>query len=583
MSRLEKSWSHLMWILALTCVFCDSAWGGAAVRRAMGPGVTGALIDGDKLFLECRPPLGPSAEAYLGQYLANPADWKVYSGRQAVAIRFANLKPSVQRQLLLAVYPNDYVDGRGWWHILLSDSIAELRTFCLWTTGSSTNSKHALRDKNNRRRILVPSSVLREEFRHANQIALPELEPLERPAAPAPAAPVATNGDAEPVDLDAAARELTYGRDARGEYAMYRLKSGEALYTAVVVRFTDYQEADSTLRACEVIRERSGIKDVRSMQAGQKILIPVDMLSARFAPKGSERRVEFEKTIKETKRLRSERRHTRDLDGVVVILDAGHGGRDNGAQNAKCGLYEDEINYDIMCRVKRILEAKTQAKVYTTIEDCHQGYEPSDCRTFTCGGKEQLLTTPRYDNQDAKVSANLRWYLANSYYRKELARGTNSRQIVFTSFHTDALFNSSMRGAMIYIPGASLRNGYEQPSASVYAKFAEVRQQNPSKSTAAERRRDEALSRSFADELMEAFGKRRIRRHLEGDWIRNQIRRNGKSYVPAVLRNTMVPTKVLIEVANMTNPTDCSRLADPEWRQLFAEAYVDALKAHFGS
>jgi N-acetylmuramoyl-L-alanine amidase len=54
-------------------------------------------------------------------------------------------------------------------------------------------------------------------------------------------------------------------------------------------------------------------------------------------------------------------------------------------------------------------------------------------------------------------------------------------------------------------------------------------------------------------------------------------------YVPAVLRNTAVPTKILIEMANMNNPTDCSRLADPEWRETFAEAYVDALKAYFGS
>jgi N-acetylmuramoyl-L-alanine amidase len=40
---------------------------------------------------------------------------------------------------------------------------------------------------------------------------------------------------------------------------------------------------------------------------------------------------------------------------------------------------------------------------------------------------------------------------------------------------------------------------------------------------------------------------------------------------------------VLIETANMTNETDCKRLADPKWRQDFAEAYVEALKIFFGS
>jgi len=42
-----------------------------------------------------------------------------------------------------------------------------------------------------------------------------------------------------------------------------------------------------------------------------------------------------------------------------------------------------------------------------------------------------------------------------------------------------------------------------------------------------------------------------------------------------------VPTKVLVETANLNNATDRSRLADPWWRQQFAKAYVDALKIHF--
>jgi N-acetylmuramoyl-L-alanine amidase len=44
-----------------------------------------------------------------------------------------------------------------------------------------------------------------------------------------------------------------------------------------------------------------------------------------------------------------------------------------------------------------------------------------------------------------------------------------------------------------------------------------------------------------------------------------------------------VPTKVLIETANLNNATDRQRLADPDWRQTFAEAYVDALMRYYGS
>ena len=53
--------------------------------------------------------------------------------------------------------------------------------------------------------------------------------------------------------------------------------------------------------------------------------------------------------------------------------------------------------------------------------------------------------------------------------------------------------------------------------------------------------------------------------------------------MPCVLRNTAVPTKVLLEVANMLNTTDQQRLADPKWREWLAEAIVDALKHHFES
>lgn len=72
--------------------------------------------------------------------------------------------------------------------------------------------------------------------------------------------------------------------------------------------------------------------------------------------------------------------------------------------------------------------------------------------------------------------------------------------------------------------------------------------------------------------------------HDAGDPIRNVIRQSGgKAYLPAVLRNTAVPTKILIEVANMTNPTDQTHLANPQWRQWFAEAFVQALRNHYGN
>lgn len=599
-------------VATVTLVAAANLAGAEVVRVPLGKGATAALQDGRLLFLECHPPRGDAAAYYFERYLADPRQWTSFKNRQAVAVPFGLLKPEIQRQTLQLIFREDYVDGQGWWHTVAysgKKGQETLWSLCEWTTGNGLNYKRILAAQKNLagpalqqgERVLIPRDLLKEVMKRVTVRApLPPLPAVQSapalpagPALPAPAlAAVAAPTQAEPpednglepVDLDAVTRELVYGEDARGPYAMYRLKPGEALYTAVVVRFTDFRDNALIQDACRTVQERSGIIDVRNMPTGQRILIPIDMLSDRFRPQGSEQREEYEKGIEEARRLRLEQVRTKDLQGVVVVIDPGHGGRDQGGANYKSGLYEDELNYDVACRVKLLLETRTQAKVYMTIVDSSQQYQPTDGGRFAHDTDEKVLTTPPYENKDAKVSANLRWYLANSYLRDELKNGADPRKIVFTSFHTDALYNGTLRGAMAYIPGARYRRENELPEGAIYARYEECVQQREASSTAAERRRDEALSRNFAEDLMRALGKRRIRRHLEGDWIRSQIRQDGGVvYLPAVLRNTQIPTKILIEMANITNSTDCERLADPQWRQDFAEAYVDALKTYFGS
>ena len=583
--RMNVPFLFLVSLGMLSLAFAAHA--GGVVRAEIEPGVSAVFRGGRDLFLECRPPRGEASQTFFDKYLANPNEWRIYKDRIAVAIHFDRLRPEVRRRVLLTVFDRDYVDESGWWHTAVfseKEGHESLWNLCEWLTGRGANYRAVMADKRNGlkentlpqgSRVLIPNDLLIEAMKEPSPKPEPERS-AEQPAGP----PV----EEAPVDLDAAARGLTYGSDAEGPYAMYRVKQGESLYTAVVVRFTDISGNQSILDACELIRKRSGVKDVRGMKPGQKIVIPMDMLSDRFRPKESEQRKEYEETISEAKRLRKEQVRTRDLDGVAVVIDPGHGGRDHGCANEKLGLYEDELNYDIACRVKKILEAQTRAKVYITLQDRSQKYAPSDKSRFTHDRDEELLTTPRYQNDDAKISANLRWYLANAIYHRELEAGTDPRKVVFTSFHTDALYDGRLRGSMIYIPGAKYRRESEEPDNVMYAQFKEARDHRSSTSSEAERRRDEALSRNFAEDIMTALGKKRIRRHLEGAWIRSQIRQEwGRVYVPAVLRNTLIPTKTLIETANMTNEPDCKRLADPKWRQDFAQAYVDALKMHFGS
>ena len=88
-----------------------------------------------------------------------------------------------------------------------------------------------------------------------------------------------------------------------------------------------------------------------------------------------------------------------------------------------------------------------------TMLDQSQEYTPSEARKFAHDQDEEVRTTPAYKNYDAKISANLRCYLANHFYRQELARGVDPRKIVFLSIHCDAIFNARSARRHVLYPG----------------------------------------------------------------------------------------------------------------------------------
>jgi len=399
----------------------------------------------------------------------------------------------------------------------------------------------------------------------------------EEPAPPAggEATPPAPPPSRRPVAEGA--NELSYGRDAQGPYAVYRLKKGEALYSAVVVRFTgrvDVQEVnDLTAR----VAERSGIKDVTRMPVGSRVRIPLDLLLTEYLPREDPRRQEWERHQAEVERYTNPAPRTRNLEGVAVILDAGHGGRDIGASHN--GVWEHDYVYDVMCRVKALLEKTTRAKVIPTIRDRQDGYKVQDATRLKRNQSEVLLTDPPFPLSGTVPSVNLRWYLSNSWYRKLMREGTDPSKVVFTSFHADAR-HPSMAGAMVYVPGAEYRAGRYGSRREVYARYREAREVPYISFTRTERERSEGLSRQFADDLIGAFGDGGVRVHPY-EPVRERIIRRGRAWVPAVLRCNTVPVEVLIEISNLSNPQDSQSLADPAYRQKVAEAYVDALGRYF--
>src|SRR5690348_998555 len=83
------------------------------IRVTLDEGAIVVLRNGRMILLECIPPK-TGAEKFFKKYLNADADWKGYMQRGGVAVRFSDLNPKTQRDALLTIFPEDYVDEKGW-------------------------------------------------------------------------------------------------------------------------------------------------------------------------------------------------------------------------------------------------------------------------------------------------------------------------------------------------------------------------------------------------------------------------------------------------------------------------------------
>lgn len=550
----------------------------ATERRTLSSGDRAALVDRRDLFLEARPQAGEGLLAFCrrltGVTSSCPEIARLNRNprRLLAGVRYRVPYPLLADDLKLAVlralYPADRATPEAWVHAARGEGLDRI---ALWLTGDARRStaiaaaNAGLPDRPPAgTEVRVPSALLLPIFR----VEAPPVAAAAAPAAPGSPAAAARTGEAAPPRLE-------YGEDEKGRYAVYRLRGGEALYSAVVVRLTGRLHAEDVNALAAEIAGRSAIPDVTDIPIGFPVKVPLDVLLPEFLPEDDPRRLEWEveRALADQYKNQVQASH---LEGVTVILDAGHGGADVGASMA--GVWESNYVYDIALRVRRRLQERTLARVETTTRD-GKGYFVVDSDVLPYSRGHAVLTSPPYAIADSTIGVHLRWYLANSLLRKASAKGDPAK-VVFLSIHADSL-HPSLRGATAYVPDVAGTAGTFGKGGPVFEGRKEWKEQPRVSFPLQARQKSEGLSRDFARDVIQSFRDRELGVH-PFEPVRDRIYRGRRAWVPAVLRYNAVPAKLLLEVCNLANEQDRNLLKTRAFREHVAEAIVAGVLSYFG-
>lgn len=497
------------------------------------------------------------------------------------AIPFDVLDRRHAAQVLVALFPDDGPSESGWVHRVAEQDLGQtLESIALWFSGEA---RHAgvLAESNGIAPGILPAGtevVIPDDLVPADLAgAAAERHLAARPAPVSGAEPAAGTQPPPGGRAPRTAGDLLFKSDAKGDYAVYRLKRGEALYSAVVVRYTGRLSPQDVAAVTATIAEMSGIQKPDSIPVGYPIKIPRHLILPEFLPADDPRRAAHDTALDAAQRHEVTAK-AQQLDGVAIILDSGHGGDDIGAQ--RNGIHEDDYVYDIMCRLRALAMKETGARVFTTIKDKSAGFTPHD-GPFPLDKDEYLLTTPVYHPRKPHVGTagvNLRWYLVNSYYRALRNEGFDPQRVIFISLHADSR-HPAVRGAMVYVPGQDYRDDTYGHVGKLY-KRKEVEEARYVSFSPNQRTRSEGLSRHFAARVIDALRGGGVPIHAEVP-VRDHVIRGRREYAPAVIRASLVPQSILLEIVNINNADDAALLKRSEFRQTVARALLDAIEDQY--
>lgn len=597
---MRKWWVGLLGVLLPATLVAASSW------KAITPELRASLTT-DYTIEVVVTPHGGDAWSRLAKRVTGDGDrWNEIAAfnhagdnltaEQHVRIPFNILRPNLQRDVAAALFPSDGNTAEGWRHVVVGNSGIEgesLWNIAEWFTGRGENYA-AIRAANPSQAlstrkgdvILIPKELLASAFRRGEleerdapktaEVRKSEDDPEERTSADAHDAAASVLEAVLPVDGEHVQPSLTYDRTSDEPFAVYRLQKGEALYSSVAIRFTGRVYAKDVGDVLERIEKFNGIDDVARIPIGYRVKIPMSLLLPEYLPADDPARVANERVMRESAKL-AVRPRAKGLAGVRVILDAGHGGRDAGATYDD--VWESNYVYDVMCRLKRLLEKKSGATVSATTKSEKAGYDIPDGDELEQATDHLVLTSPKYVIGDPAVGVHLRWYLANSIFRRAMRQSVPREKVVFLSIHADSL-HPSLRGAMAYIPGQRYVTGSYEKSDEVYLARAEVRESPVVRHSEKESLAAEGLSRDLAESVIDAFQSDGLKVHPFNP-VRDNVVRDGREWVPAVIRYNLVPTRVLLEICNLGNEKDRTLMKTKTYRQHVAEAIYEGLVNYY--
>ena len=530
-------------------------------RVAVSPDFSVVLADG-KITVEARPLEGETPMEFAARLVADP---KVAgqiltlpgqpSTTRLVVVPYGALAEEVKLAAVTALFPADLRATAGWLHIAVGEE--SLASIADWFTGQADLAANLAKENGltgetvgKGTTVRIPTELLLRPFRDAE--ALPETEPPQ----------------------------LSYGEDERGRFALYRLRKKEALYSAVVVRFTGRVHAADVIELANVVATRSGIDDVHAIPVGYPVKIPLEYLSEEFLPSDDPRARAWALERAETAQFALPP-SAKGLAGVRVVLDAGHGGRDTGTIHH--GVWEATYVYDVAVRLRKLLVEKTQADVVMTTRDGATGWKVVEKDRLPARKSQVLLTSPPYDLSDPVVGVNLRWYLANSILQRPdpAKKKIPPERTVFLSLHADSL-HPSLRGAMVYVPGERfLRERYGKKGA-VFASYREWKEQPVVSFSRRDRIASEGGSTALAGKIVASMRKAGLPLHPFSP-VRTHVIRAGREWVPAILRYNRIPSRVLVEIANLGNDEDRTLVLERRFRQRVAEAVAGGILEFFNA